>query len=134
MNKIENLENEIIKLKNELDSLKLYYKNKNPIDIQALPELTKESYSDDLSDNTFTVFESIHKYFYLIFANKNKSIICYDLMDEKIVVELKNCHKEHITNFRHLSDKKNKRDLILSLSYMDKNIKLWNAIQIYLYM
>ena len=128
INKIENLENEINKLKNELESLKLYYKNKNPIDIQALPELTKESYSDDLSDNTFSIFESIQKYFYLIFSNKNKSIICYDLMEEKIVIELKNCHKEHITNFRHFSDKKNKRDLILSLSYMDKNIKLWDVI------
>ena len=113
-----------------MDSLKLYYKNKNPIDIQPLPEITKESYSDDLSDNTFTVFESIQKYFYLIFSNKYKSIICYNLIDEKIVIELKNCHKEHITNFRHLWDKKNKRDLVLSLSYMDKNIKNYGILLI----
>ena len=83
-NEIENLKNEINKLKSELDSLKLYYKNKNPIDIQPLPEITKESYSDDLSDNTFTVFESIQKYFYLIFSNKYKSIICYNLIDGKL--------------------------------------------------
>ena len=128
--KIENLTNEINKLKNEIDALKLNYKKNNPIDIQSLSlsELTKESYSDDISDNTFTVFETIQNYFYLIFSNKNKSIVCCDLTEQKVIIEIKNCHKEYITNFRHYLDKESKRDLILSLSYVDKNIKLWDVI------
>ena len=130
IDKIENLTTEINKLKEEIDSLKIYYKNKNPVDIQSLslPELTKEPYSDDISDNTFTIFETFQNYFYLIFSNKTKSIICYELKEQKIIIEIKNGHKEYITNFRHYFDKENKRDLILSLSYMDKNIKLWDVI------
>ena len=127
LNEIENLKKQITKLKTEIEELKLYYKNKNPIDIQPLPELTKESYSDDVSDNTFTIFKTIQDFYYIVFSNKNKSIINYNLIEQKKLMEIKNCHNEYITNFRHHLDKNNKRDLILSLSYMDKNIKIWNV-------
>ena len=40
--------------------------------------------------------------------------------------EIKNAHNEYITNFRHFFDQKNNRDLFLSISKKDNNIKLWN--------
>ena len=130
INEIDELKKEINKLKNEIDSLKYYHKkHKSPIEIESLSELTKNSYSDDVSDNTFTVFETIQKDVFLIFSNKKKSIVCYDLKEQNIVIEIKECHNEYITNFRHLSDYKNKRDLIISISYTDKNIKLWDTIK-----
>ena len=39
--------------------------------------------------------------------------------------EIKNAHKEEITNFRYYLDKINKRDLVISISF-DLNLKLWN--------
>jgi len=39
--------------------------------------------------NTFDVFKSINNIFYLIYSNKNKLLICYDLKNQKIVTEIK---------------------------------------------
>ena len=77
-------------------------------------------------DNSFTVFKSINDILYLIYANKNKSIICFDLNEQKKIQELKNSHNEYITNFRHILDEINKRDLIMSVSMIDNNIRIWN--------
>ena len=93
--------------------------------IQYISDLTKESYSYFYLDNTFTVFNSIDNILYLIYGTINKSIISFNLLENKKVIEIKNAHKELITNFRYYLDKKNKRDLVISLSY-DNNIKLWN--------
>jgi len=93
--------------------------------IQYIGDLTKESYSYFYLDNTFTVFNSIDNILYLIYGTINKSIIACNLLENKKVIEIKNAHKELITNFRYYLDKKNKRDLVISLSY-DNNIKLWN--------
>ena len=48
-------------------------------------------------------------------------------MIEKININIiKNSHNSYITNFRHFLDDINKRDLLLSLSSDDNNIKIWN--------
>ena len=54
--------------------------------------------------------------------------ISYNLIDNKkiIVIEIKNAHHQSITNFRHYLDEIYKRDLIISISCEDNNIKLWN--------
>ena len=77
-------------------------------------------------DNSFLVFKSINDIIYLIYANKNCSIISYNLIDNKIVNKIKNAHKKYIMNFRYYFDNIYKRDLFLSISAFDNNIKLWN--------
>ena len=121
---LKNKNNELL---NELNELKAYYTQDNPKDIYSVTDITKEAYSDDISDNTFAVFKTIDEFLYLIFTNKNRSIICYNIIEHKKTIEIKNSHNEHITNFRHFLDKINKRDLILSISSADKNIKMWDA-------
>ena len=123
----DELINENLKLKDELNVLKTYYNHENPKDVHIISDLTKEAYSDDISDNTFTVFKSTQDIFYLIYSNKKKSIICHNIIEQKKVIEIKNCHNEYITNFRYYFDEKNIRDLIISISYSDKNVKLWNV-------
>ena len=91
-----------------------------------LNEITKDSYSDYTLDNTFTVFTSIDDIIYVIYTNKNKSIISYNIMENKKVNEIKNAHTKDITNFRHFLDKKNKRDILISISLSDNNLKLWS--------
>ena len=95
-------------------------------DNKLLNDLTKDSYSDYILDNTFTLFKSIDDIIYLIYSNINKSIISYDILKYKKTIEIKNAHKRDITNFRHFLDKVNKRDLMISISLSDNNLKLWN--------
>ena len=77
-------------------------------------------------NNTFITFKSINNILYLIYANKKNSIISYDLIENKRINEIKNSHEMNIISFRHIADKINKRDLILSMSGDDNNIKVWN--------
>ena len=58
-----------------------------------------------------------------------KSIICYNLNNLYNIIkiiEIKNAHEEDIRNFRHYFDEHNKRDLILSISAENSNLKVWN--------
>ena len=45
---------------------------------------------------------------------------------QKTIRTLKSYHNEFVTNFRHYLDEKNKRDLIMSISKDDNNIRVWN--------
>ena len=88
-------------------------------------DLTEDSFCGlDLGDS-FIVFNSIDNILYLIYSNENKSIISYNIIDNKKINEIKNAHTKKIFNFRNILDTKNKRDLIISISY-DQNIKLWD--------
>ena len=77
-------------------------------------------------DNIFSVFNSINNILYLIYSKENKSIIIFDIINKVKICEIKNAHNKVITNFRHYLDKKNKRDLVMSISFEENNIKLWN--------
>ena len=143
---INNFKNEIKILRKEVDILKTFHNNysfqdykdniissdkepnieflSNPKDIQYLINLTKDSYTHFNLDNTFTVFKSINKILYMIYANENNSIIAYNLIDNKKMMEIKNSHDKYITNLRHYLDKINKRDLIISISDKDNDIKI----------
>ena len=126
-NDIYNLKIENSKLKEEINILKQYHSNINPKNIQLLSELTKDSYSCTNLDNTYDIFKSINNKLYLIYTNENKSLICYDLNEQTIIKELKNYHNEYITNLKYYFDQKNKRDLVMSISKQDNNIRIWDV-------
>ena len=107
------------------------YQNDNKFKLnpnQLFIELTKDSYSCIFSDNTFIVFKSIGEVIYLVYTNRCKSIICFSITDNCKMNEIRGAHNGDITNFRHFLDKINKRDLILSLSEKENNVKIWNII------
>ena len=93
----------------------------------SMSNLINDSYINIRLDNTFSIFKSINNLLYLIYSNRNKSIICYDLIKFQKINEIKNAHSEYITNFRHYFDKQNKRDLVMSISAINNNLKIWNA-------
>ena len=134
INDIKQIKNEIINLKeenkilkNEIKKLKKYHENNNNLkNIKLLYNISNDSYVNSTLDNSFVVFKSINYILYLIYSNKNKSIICYDLNEKRKIKELKHYHNEYISNFRHYLDEVNKRDLIMSISGEDNNIKIWN--------
>ena len=142
LNKNNNLINELIDnynvLKNEIDILKKEiqkykkdnnenFKNFNPEEIQYPINLTYNSYSHDVLDNTFTAFNSIENILYLIYCNDSSSIIAYNLKNDKIIKKIKKAHEEYISNIRHYLDKINNQDIIMSISCKDCNIKLWKV-------
>ena len=108
LNKNNNLINELIDnynvLKNEIDILKKEiqkykennnenFKNFNPEEIQYPINLTYNSFSHDVLDNTFTAFNSIENILYLIYCNDSSSIIAYNLKNDKIIKKIKKVYK-----------------------------------------
>ena len=98
----------------------------NPINITYFNDLINDSYTISYSDNTFIIFKSFSDILFLIYSNKNNSIVSFNLIDNKKINEIKNAHSEFITNFRHYLDNYNERDLILSISAKNNNLKVWN--------
>ena len=98
----------------------------NPNFINTSKIITTNSYSDWIFENTFLIFKSFNEFFILVYATEQKSIIFYNLKHIQIISEIKNAHKEYITNFSHCYDKNLKMDLIMSISRTDSSIKIWN--------
>jgi len=104
-------------------------KIKNILDFtncKILNNIINDSHIMNFSADTFIVFNSINNIIYLIYTNENNSIISYDLINYKKIIEIKNSHKGYITNFRHILDNTKKRDLVLSISSLESSIKIWN--------
>lgn len=97
----------------------------NPEQIKYSKDLATDSYSNLGVDNTFCVFISLDNILYLIYSTENKSIVFYDLTYDKKLNETQNAHNNFITNLMHYHDKVNNRDLLLTISAEDNNIKLW---------
>ena len=76
--------------------------------------------------NTLISFKSFDNILYLIYSNNTPSIICHDIINNKKIIEIKKAHKYHISDFKHYLDKKNNRDLLISISDWIYNIKIWN--------
>jgi WD40 repeat protein len=119
-----NIKDNIEKKENE----KILVKNSD-INLCFYKDLSKSFVDDFFSsiNDTFTIFNSINNILYLIFASIEKSIIAYYLKNFQKICELKNAHNKYITNFRHIFDKNEKKDIIMSVSAIDNNLKLWNV-------
>lgn len=91
---------------------------------------------DDLDFLTFILFQSVNKKSYIIYIKVNKGydsshnyqekkmIACYDIINEQMIFGIKNPHSDDIEDIKHILDKKNKRDLMISIS--PTTIKIWN--------
>ena len=118
---------------NEMDSNEFTIEkvdNSNPQDIIFLNNIINDSYSNYRFVDTFCVFTSINNILYLIYSNENNSIISYNLIDNKKINIIRNAHDKYICSFRHFLDNIKMRDLIMSISSDDNNIKLWNIINL----
>ena len=73
----------------------------------------------------FITFKSVYDLILLVFINKNSSIVSYNLIDNKKIVEIKNSNA-HINELKHYLDKNNKRDLVSYISMAYNNVKVWN--------
>ena len=135
-NNINNLTkeiNDINKINLENNNNKKLYKNynldfkSNPLNLKFSKLIITDSSAKLSLDNIFTIFKSINNLLLVVYMFQNTSIISYDLINNKKLTQIKDAHKKYITNIKHYSEKKNKRDLILSISNEEWDIKLWNA-------
>ena len=100
----------------------------NPQDIEFFNDLIEESYADHTLENTFCVFKSFNKIYYLIYANEKNTIIAYDIIHNKKINQIIKAHENYITNIRYYLDSLNQRDLVISISADDNTVKLWNIL------
>ena len=113
-----------------LEKIKVFSEPKN---IEILPSFNIDSFTDCYSgNNTFIIVKSLNNILFLIYSNKNKSILCYDLNENQKKTEIKHAHNDIISCFRHYLDEKQKIDYVMSISSGDNNIKLWNIINFHL--
>ena len=112
------------KINNDLNKNKNY--EKLFMNLEFSNDLTKDSFSYLIQDNTFLLFKSINDILCLIYSTENKSIVIFNIIDSKKLIEIKNAHNNYITNFRYYLDIINNRDLMLSISAKDNSLKLWN--------
>ena len=77
----------------------------------------------DAKDNTFLAFESINQEPFLIYANKENRIIYLKSNNKPEILSEK---ENNIIEFRHYSDNKNKKDLILLICDKGQTLKFWS--------
>ena len=97
--------------------------------VEFIEEICKDVYALQDKDNSFCVFKSIHEIFCIAYPTIDYSIIFYDIINKAKIVEIKKAHNTYIIELRHYLDeidKFNKRDLILTVSYEDRIVKIWN--------
>ena len=87
-----------------------------------MKDIVNDSYAHYWLDNVFTVFKSVNNIILLIYSTFDKSIISYNIYENKKLNEIKNAHQRNITNLSHFLD--NKTDLIISISNDDNILKL----------
>ena len=131
---------EIVKNYNELydayqflkDELKEMKKNKSlkfkaPKNITFSSDVIKNSFAGYSYEDSFIIFKSIDDIIQLVYATKEKAIISYDLEKKRNIVSRFKAHKNFITNFKYIIDRENNKDIVMSLSKKDNNLKIWNA-------
>jgi len=132
-NKNGNLEKECSKLKNDILNEKSYKQNNentcnnnifsDKINFKSIKKL--KSSTKNPKENTFYLFNSKDNILYLIYSSLERSIIAYDINDHKQIIEIKSAHDDDIIGFNHIFDKRNKRDLIISMSSLNF-LKVWD--------
>ena len=117
------------------DSIKKEFNRKsinsssNPQNIYPAIKFTNESFSYFLLDNIFCVFKSNNNgILYLIYTtkDKNNSIVVYNILNNQKINTIKYAHYKPISNFRYYCDKECNRELLLTISAQNNNIKIWN--------
>ena len=99
------------------------------LNIELIEKFETDVYSLADKDNSFCIFNSINEILFLVYSTIDFSIVFYDTFNKIKIIEIKKAHNSYIIEFRHYLEEKNKynkRDLILSGSYNDRNIKIWD--------
>ena len=101
-------------------------KGDTPQNINFIGELCNNSFTDFGLDYTFTVFNSKENNSYLVYTTKDIELIFLDLTEKKLLKKIEKAHSRFISNIHHFYDDKENIDIIMTISYENNNIKLWD--------
>ena len=110
--------------KNNLNYSELY---KNPKNIEFSSDIIKNSFASYSYEDSFIIFTSHDNIFQIVYATKDKSLISYDINNKREIFKKTKAHNNFITNFKYIFDGIYYKDIIMSVSKKDNNIKIWNA-------
>ena len=122
------------KVKRNIKETEKIIEKNNPEDIEIVYDLIKNSLQTPTytSKNSFVfiAFKSINNVDYLIYIGKknflNNNIISYNLNNNQILNLIRRAHIINITNLKYFLDEINQRELIMSISSGNNNIKIWD--------
>ena len=100
--------------------------NKDPKILKFQKDLIKDSFSSYPADNTSLIVKTIDDLLLIIYAKEDSTIVCYDIINNQKVNEVRKAHDKYITNLRYYPDTFNRINLMLSLSSDDNHLKVWN--------
>ena len=63
----------------------------------------------------------------MAYTTKEKKLIIYDINSKNELFKSEERHNNYITNIKHIYDKTNKMDVVMTISKKDNNIIIWNA-------
>ena len=91
--------------------------------------IINDSYVKGILKDNFIVFNTINDLSYIVYSSKYALINCYDINNYQKVCEIKEdeINSFKYVNFNHFFDKKNKRDLVLSIYCKWDTLKLWDV-------
>ena len=114
--------NNNIEIMTPLDNQKI-----DPLKIYIKKVLTESAYCPFAIDNTFTIFKSrIDNSILLVYCCKNNSLKFDDLCKQKNIKTIQKAHDNNIITLKYYDDIINNKDLVLSISCIDKIIKIWD--------
>ena len=111
---------------NKEDNTNKTNKGNIPQNINFIGELCNNSYSDFGLDYTFTVFNSKENIVHLVYTTNEIQLIFLDLTEMKLLKKIEKAHSRFISNIHHFYDDKENIDIIMTISYENNNIKLWD--------
>ena len=137
---LERIKEDDVDLKNKLHSMNSFNNKKN-INLEFLYDVNNSL----AENNPCTIFNSVNNVLCMVFSNYekltenmdfsewitngNNSIICYNIIDNKVMIVIKiKCSV--ISIIQHYYDKENNRDLIItaySPEVFEQRINIWNA-------
>ena len=76
-------------------NINLMFNNLIPDEVNTLKNITHDAYSYYNYDNSFIIFNTINNELYLVYATKEKTIKCFDLLSKKTMIEIKNADEDN---------------------------------------
>ena len=74
----------------------------------------------------FIAFKSINNFTYIIYTNTTNDLISYNLINNQKLNKIKKAHEKEISKLKYYLDDSNERELIMSISQINNNIKIWD--------
>ena len=123
---ILNKENVIKENDKKEENTNITSKGDIPPNLNFIGELCNNSFTDFGLDYTFTIFNTKENNTVLVYATKDIELIFLELTEKKLLKKIEKAHSRFISNIHHFYDDKENSDIIMTVSYENNNIKLWD--------